>query len=54
MAALSAKSYEDMSDDELYSLLKEKAPAVADVAKNVGDSNRATVKAILVLLDDTN
>lgn len=54
-AAQSAKSYENMSDDELYSLLKEKAPAVAEVVENVGDSNRATIKAILILLvDETN
>jgi len=42
--------YENMSNEELYSLLKEKAPAVAETAKDVNDSNRETVIAFLILL----
>lgn len=44
--------YEGMSNEELYLLLKEKAPDVAAVAGEVRDSNRNTVIAFLVLLSD--
>ena len=44
--------YENMSDEELYSLLKERMPAVAESAGEVGDSNRQTVVAFLKLLSD--
>ena len=44
--------YENMSDEELYSLLKERMPAVAETAGEVGDSNRETVVAFLKLLSD--
>jgi hypothetical protein len=44
--------YEDMSDEELYRLLKERAPEVAVVAGGVRDSNRETVIAFLILLSD--
>jgi hypothetical protein len=44
--------YEDMTNEELYFLLKEKAPAVAETAKDVSDSNRETVIAFLILLSD--
>jgi hypothetical protein len=42
--------YENMSNEELYFLLREKAPAVAQAAKDVSDSNRETVIAFLILL----
>jgi|GEM_PF-1031540 hypothetical protein len=42
--------YENMSNAELYFLLREKAPAVAQAAKDVSDSNRETVIAFLILL----
>jgi hypothetical protein len=44
--------YEGMTNEELYFLLKEKAPAVAETAKGVNDSNRETVIAFLTLLSD--
>lgn len=44
--------YEDMTNEELYFLLKEKAPAVAETARDVNDSNRETVIAFLILLSD--
>lgn len=44
--------YEKMSDVELYSLLKEKAPAVAETVRNVRDSNRETLIAFLKFLAD--
>ena len=44
--------YEDMTNEELYFLLKEKAPAVAATAEGVSDSNRETVIAFLILLSD--
>ena len=44
--------YENMSDEELYSLLKERMPAVAETARDVNDSNRETVIAFLILLSD--
>ena len=39
--------YERMSDAELYALLKEKMPAVAETVGKVRDSNRETVIAFL-------
>ncbi len=44
--------YENMSDEELYSLLKERMPAVAEIGGEVGDSNRQTVVAFLKLLPE--
>lgn len=44
--------YEDMSDEELFRLLLERAPDVAAVAGGVRDSNRETVIAFLTLLPD--
>jgi hypothetical protein len=44
--------YEDMSDEELYKLLWEKAPYLAAVVDGVLDSNRETVIAFLILLSD--
>jgi hypothetical protein len=48
----SVMDYEDMTNEELYLLLKEKAPAVAETARDVNDSNRETVIAFLILLSD--
>lgn len=39
--------YERMSNAELYALLKEKMPAVAETVGKVRDSNRETVIAFL-------
>lgn len=44
--------YEDMTNEELYRLLKEKAPAVVETARDVNDFNRETVIAFLILLSD--
>ena len=44
--------YENMSDEELYSFLKERFPAVAETTGEVGDSNRETVVAFLKFLSD--
>ena len=44
--------YEKMSNVELYALLKEKAPAVAETVRNVRDSNRETLIAFLKFLAD--
>ncbi len=44
--------YEKMSDAELYVLLKERAPAVADTVKEVKDSNREKLTAFLKFLSD--
>jgi hypothetical protein len=44
--------YEKMSDAELYSLLKERAPAVAETVREVKDSNRETLIAFLKFLSD--
>jgi hypothetical protein len=41
-----------MSDDELYAVLKERAPAAAEAVKEVNDSNRQTVIAFLKVLPD--
>jgi len=42
--------YERMSNTELYDLLKERTPAVAETVRKVGDSNRETVIAFLKFL----
>jgi hypothetical protein len=47
-----AMDYENMSDEELYFLLKERMPAVAEIGGDVGDSNRQTVVAFLKLLPE--
>ena len=39
--------YERMSNAELYALLKEKMPAVAETVGKVRDSNRETIIAFL-------
>ncbi len=39
--------YERMSNAELYALLKERMPAVAETVGKVGDSNRETIIAFL-------
>ena len=39
--------YENMSNAELYALLKEKMPAVAETVREVRDSNRETLIAFL-------
>ena len=44
--------YEKMSDAELYSLLKERAPAVAETVREVKDSNREALIAFLKFLSD--
>ena len=44
--------YEKMSDAELYSILKERAPAVAETVGEVKDSNRETLIAFLKFLSD--
>ncbi len=40
-------NYERMSNAELYALLKEKMPAVAETVGKVRDSNRETIIAFL-------
>jgi hypothetical protein len=42
----------DMSDEELFLVLKEKIPAVAENMEGVSDSNRETVIAFLRVLWD--
>jgi len=44
--------YKSMSDEELYSFLKERLPAVAETTGEVGDSNRETVIAFLTFLSE--
>jgi len=44
--------YDKMSDSELYALLKERVPAVAETVGEVGDSNRQTLIAFLKFLSD--
>lgn len=41
------REYEKMSDAELYALLTERAPAVAETVGKVRDSNRETIIAFL-------
>jgi hypothetical protein len=42
--------YRDMSNEELYRLIKERAPEVAAVTGEVQDSNRETTIAFLLVL----
>ena len=42
--------YEELSDTELYTVLKERAPAVAETVKGVKDSNREKLIAFLKFL----
>jgi hypothetical protein len=44
--------YEELSDTELYTLLKERAPAVAETVKEAKDSNRETLIAFLRFLSE--
>jgi hypothetical protein len=44
--------YEGMSNEELFQLLKERAPDVAAVVRDVQGSNRETVIAFLTILSD--
>ena len=44
--------YEKLSDTELYTVLKERAPAVAETVKGVKDSNREKLIAFLRFLMD--
>ncbi len=44
--------YDAMSDEELYAVLKERAPATAEAVKEVNDSNRQTVIAFLKVFSD--
>jgi len=44
--------YENMSDTELYVLLKDRAPAVAETVREVNDSNREKLIAFLRFLSD--
>lgn len=44
--------YEKMSNAELYSLLKERVPAVAETVREVRDSNREMLIAFLKFLGD--
>jgi hypothetical protein len=45
-----AMDYERMSDTELYALLEERVPAVAETVRKVRDSNREEVIAFLKFL----
>jgi hypothetical protein len=47
-----AMEYERMSDTELYALLEERVPAVAETVRKVRDSNREEVIAFLKFLSD--
>jgi hypothetical protein len=47
-----AMDYERMSDTELYALLEETVPAVAETVRKVRDSNREEVIAFLKFLSD--
>lgn len=49
---LAVIDYEKMSDTELYSLLKERAPAIAETVKEVKDSNREELIAFLNFLSN--
>lgn len=46
--------YQDMSNEELSRVLREKAPDVAAVVGEVRDLNRGTIIAFLVLLADSH
>jgi len=47
---VSVQDCEKMSDQELYRLLKENLPAVAETVRTVNDANRETVIAFLRFL----
>lgn len=47
---VSIQDCEKMSDQELYRLLKENLPAVAETVRTVNDANRETVIAFLRFL----
>ncbi len=47
-----AMDYERMSDTELYALLEQRVPAVAETVRKVRDSNREEVIAFLKFLSD--
>jgi len=47
---MSIHDCEKMSDQELYRLLKENLPAVAETVRTVNDANRETVIAFLRFL----
>lgn len=47
-----AIDYEKMSNTELYALLEERVPAVAETVRKVRDSNREEVIAFLKFLSD--
>jgi hypothetical protein len=49
---VSIEDCERMSDQELYGLLEEKLPAVADTVRSVNDTNRETVIDFLRFLSD--
>lgn len=44
--------YDELSNDELYLLLKERYPAAAETVEEVTDSNRETVIAFMRVLSD--
>ena len=48
--AVSIQDCEEMSDQELYRLLKENLPAVAQTVRAVNDVNRETIIAFLKFL----
>ncbi len=50
---MSLQDCERMSDQELYRLLKENLPAVAETVRTVNDGNRETVIAFLRFLSNT-
>jgi len=47
-----AMDYQRMSNTELYALLEERVPAVAETVREVRDSNREEVIAFLKFLSD--
>ena len=49
---VSLQDCERMSDQELYGLLKENLPAVAETVRSVNDANRETVIDFLRFLSD--
>jgi hypothetical protein len=50
---MSIQDCERMSDQELYRLLKENLPAVAETVRTVNEANRETVIAFLRFLSNT-
>lgn len=49
---ITVEDCEQMSNEELHSLLKERVPAVAEITEEVNESNRETVIAFFKLLFD--